>query len=91
MTRALANRGFVDPIGLAAASLGAEARLELLRTNYAPAIELYLEQLAAGDDGAALSLQFLAARASLRAPAGTIPERKALRSAAPFGASTLTA
>ena len=71
LTRALASRGFADPIGLAAASLGVEARVELLQTNYAPAIELYLEQMAAGDDTAANSLRFLCAQA-LRSPPDTL-------------------
>ena len=69
--RALASRGFADTIGLSAASLGVEARVELLHTNYVPAIALYLEQLAAGDEGAAISLRFVAAEA-LRARAATL-------------------
>ena len=71
LTRALASRGFADPIGLAAASLGVEARVELLQTNYVPAIELYLEQMATGDDTAAHSLRFLCAQA-LKSPPGTL-------------------
>lgn len=61
--RALAKNGFADSSGLATASLGGEARIYLRRKNYERAIELYLEQFAAGDDGAVESLRFTAARA----------------------------
>lgn len=54
--RTLAKGGFADSAGLAASSLGQEARIYLNQTNYERAIELYLQQLAAGDDGAYLSL-----------------------------------
>src|SRR6185436_18355587 len=56
--RALAEAGFADSLGLAAASLGQEARLCLNRTNYEAAIELYLQQRAAGDDTAENSICF---------------------------------
>jgi hypothetical protein len=55
-TRALARDGFTDRLGLAAASLGLEARVYLNQTNRGRALELYLQQLAAGDESAATSL-----------------------------------
>ena len=61
--RALAASGFADSAGLAAASFGEEARLDLRRKQYAQAIDLYLKQLATGDLTAANSLRFAAARA----------------------------
>lgn len=61
--RALAKDGFADSPGLATASIGGEARIYLRRKNYERAIELYLEQFAAGDDSAANSLRFSASRA----------------------------
>ncbi|MEO7298088.1 MAG: hypothetical protein ABI042_05870 [Verrucomicrobiota bacterium] len=63
-TRDLAKRGFNDSLGLAAASLGLEARIYLRQTNYLRAIDLYLEQLAAGDDSAANSLRYIARKVS---------------------------
>src|SRR5207237_10868950 len=60
--RQLATHGFADSIGLAAASLGLEARVELNQKNYERAIELYLEQDATGDESAANSLHFVASR-----------------------------
>ena len=59
--RALAKNGFADSSGLATASLGGEARIYLRRKNYEHALELYLEQMAAGDVLAANSLRFTAA------------------------------
>jgi LysM repeat protein len=61
--RTLATNGYTDSLGLATASLGEEARVYLRRKNYERAIELYLEQFAAGDDSAVNSLRFAAARA----------------------------
>lgn len=61
MTRELARRGFVDSIGLAVAATGLEARVELRREHFKRAIELYLEQYAAGDGSAVVSLQWTAA------------------------------
>lgn len=58
--RELAQSGFADSTGLAAASLGWEARLCFQDKRYREAIELYLEQLAAGDDSAINSLQWVA-------------------------------
>jgi len=58
--RDLAQKGFDDPNGLAAASLGWEAYVELHRDDYEKAATLYLQQLSAGDPGALSSLSFLA-------------------------------
>jgi len=55
--RSLVQAGFADRLGLAAASLGWEARIELRRERFERAIDLYLEQAAAGDDDAYLSLR----------------------------------
>lgn len=71
-TRELARTGFADPIGLAAASLGLEARVELQRNHFRRAIELYLEQYAAGDASAVQSLQIAAARALENAEAAEL-------------------
>ena len=62
-TRDLAERGFADATGLAAAALGLEARVELRRKNFQRSIELYLKQYAAGDGSPAQSLQEVAQRA----------------------------
>ena len=59
----LAKDGFADSSGLATASVGGEARIYLRRKNYERAIELYLEQLAAGDDSAMISLRWTATAA----------------------------
>ena len=55
--RDLAASGYADSIGLAAASIGLEAQIYLKRQEYQRAIDLYLEQLAAGDDTAVNSLR----------------------------------
>lgn len=55
--RSLAAGGFADSTGLAAASIGWEARAHLCERRLAKAIELYLEQAAAGDDSAITSLR----------------------------------
>ncbi len=55
--RNLAASGFADSIGLATASIGLEAQIYLKRQDYQRAIDLYLEQLAAGDDTAGNSLR----------------------------------
>ncbi len=60
-THELARHGFVDSIGLATAAIGLEARVELRRKHFQRAMELYLEQYAAGDPTAAASLQWTAA------------------------------
>jgi LysM repeat protein len=61
--RELARKGFADSTGLAASSLGLEARVCLKQKKYERAIELYLEQNAAGDGSAVNSLRFTAAAA----------------------------
>lgn len=61
--RELAKEGFADSIGLAAASLGWEARIYFHQQKYREAIELYLEQLATGDESAVMSLQWVASAA----------------------------
>lgn len=59
----LAANGFGDSAGLVAASIGREAQFELRRKNYERAIGLYLDQFAAGDDSAVISLRWTAAAA----------------------------
>ena len=54
--RDLARHGFADSVGLAAASLGLEARVYLQQKKYDRAIEMYLEQLSTGDPTAGPSL-----------------------------------
>jgi len=61
--RDLAKRGFADSIGLAAASLGLEARVELRRGNLERGLQLYLEQFATGDTTALDSLRIVASTA----------------------------
>ena len=47
--RALVDQGFIDSLGLAASSLGWEARSFLHQRQYKQALELYFEQLKTGD------------------------------------------
>jgi len=61
--RSLARQGFLDSAGLAAASLGEEARVRLKDGRVEEALQLYLEQFATGDLTAADSLRFTAAKA----------------------------
>lgn len=61
--RELAQQGYVDSLGLAASSYGWQAQMELKHKHFEQAIELYLLQLATGDDTAAESLQITAERA----------------------------
>ncbi len=61
--RALAKAGFADSSGLAAAGFGEEALIHLRQNDHERAIELYLQQFAAGDDGAVQSLHVAAAGA----------------------------
>jgi len=61
--RALARHGFLDSTGLAAASLGEEARVWLNQGKLEGAVELYLEQYATGDSMAVNSLRIVAAKA----------------------------
>lgn len=60
--RDLSQHGFVDSCGLAAASLGLEAQIELRRKNFPAAIELYLRQMTTGDKTAYESLRFASAK-----------------------------
>jgi tetratricopeptide (TPR) repeat protein len=66
--RELARHGFVDSVGLAAASLGLEARVYLQQKKYDRAIELYLEQLSTGDPTAGPSLISAAAEVLQKGP-----------------------
>ena len=59
-TRDLVAAGFPDPIGLAAASLGWQARADLDAKRFVAAAGLYLRQAATGDPGAAMSLRVVA-------------------------------
>jgi hypothetical protein len=69
--RDLTQQGFKDSIGLAAASVGLEARLQLRRKNFLSAIDLYLEQSASGDPTATNSL-LLTARQALASTTDTL-------------------
>lgn len=66
-TRELAAQGFPDPIGLAAASLGWQARAEMKRGRHDEALKLYAEQVKTGDERAIESLR-RAARSALEKP-----------------------
>ena len=66
--RDLARHGFADSVGLAAASLGLEARVYLHQKKYDRAIELYLEQLSTGDPTAGPSLISTAAEVLTKGP-----------------------
>ncbi|PRQ03019.1 hypothetical protein ENSA5_19580 [Enhygromyxa salina] len=69
--RALADAGFVDSLGLAAASYGEEAACERGR-DPTRALELYLDQVATGDGSAQASIEFVLADefdAAIDAPA----------------------
>jgi tetratricopeptide (TPR) repeat protein len=70
-TRALASQGFPDPLGLAAASLGWEAKAEIKRGRMDDALVLYLEQYKAGDPTALQSLR--------RASAAALADPRALQ------------
>ncbi|MGH7967923.1 MAG: tetratricopeptide repeat protein, partial [Limisphaerales bacterium] len=74
--RDLAKHHFVDSLGLAAASLGLEARLRLKQKQYEPAIELYLAQLGAGDDTAIESLRIASCEALQAQPIALMPLAK---------------
>lgn len=66
--RELAKQGYRDSLGLAAASLGLEARVYLAQKNYEAAIETYLDQLASGDPSATNSLATAASAALSSGP-----------------------
>lgn len=61
-TRELARAGFVDSLGLATASIGWQAKIELERGRLEDAMKLYLAQFAAGDASAVMSLQIVAGK-----------------------------
>lgn len=63
MTRDLAKQRFADSIGLEAAAIGLEGRVELRRKHFERAMKLYLEQYATGDGSAVVSLRWTAQRA----------------------------
>jgi hypothetical protein len=71
--RALAAQGFSDPAGLAAASIGWEARLALRANEFETALDLYLQQYMAGGWGAAESLQMALGRALSAGPDALTP------------------
>jgi hypothetical protein len=56
-TRELAGKGFPDPLGLAQASLGWQARAEVSRHQPDQALKLYLQQEKAGDPTALTSIR----------------------------------
>ncbi len=60
LARALAKQGFGDPVGLAAESVGWEARAHVIQKRFVRALELYRQQFAAGDRGALVSLKWMA-------------------------------
>lgn len=61
-TRRLTMEGYADTLGLATASLGEEARIELERKGFARALALYHQQSRAGDPGGLLSIRLVAPR-----------------------------
>lgn len=56
--RDLAQSGYRDSMGLAAASYGWQGRAQLAQGHYEQAVELYLLQRQSGDDSAVASLQY---------------------------------
>lgn len=56
-TRELASQGFPDSLGLAAASVGWQARAEMSRRHFDEAIKLYLQAHQAGDPTALQSIR----------------------------------
>ncbi len=85
--RELAKEGYLDALGLAAASFGWEAHVELKQRHYATALELYRVQLATGEISAPISL-LLAAR---HAAAEANPEERAACAANPTARRLITA
>jgi hypothetical protein len=66
-TRAMAQEGFSDSLGLAASTIGWQARLHLHANEFDRAIDLYLLQFAMDDDTACESLR-TTSRKALKAP-----------------------
>lgn len=71
--RDLAAQGFADPTGLAAASIGRQARLALRENNFQTALELYMDQYSANGWGSAESLRVTLARAVQAGPKALAP------------------
>jgi hypothetical protein len=69
LVRALAKEGFADSLGLAASSIGWQARVHLANNEFEPAMERYLEQLAGEDGTAYQSLRIVARKALAAKPA----------------------
>ncbi|MGD8453346.1 MAG: hypothetical protein PVJ57_16155 [Phycisphaerae bacterium] len=67
--RELATAGFRDSLGLAASSLGWQARAELQRGQFEQTVDLYMQQQATGDPTAMSSLRMVAGRLSQLPPA----------------------
>lgn len=84
--RTLASTGFADSLGLAAASVGLEARAHLKLKHFEAAIDGYIEQMASGDASATNSL-LAAAREALKAPSDSL----ALLAANPRAQKVITA
>ncbi|HEY2737945.1 MAG TPA: hypothetical protein VGK45_06030 [Thermoanaerobaculia bacterium] len=72
-TRELAAHGFDDSLGLAAASLGWEARAEYDLGHFDRALALYARQERSGDSTALSSLQFVCRAAFKKGPDALIP------------------
>ena len=66
--RRYADEGLADSAGLAVASFGREALIYYREGDCAKAIDLYLQQAAAGDPGALVSLRWTAAMAMAALP-----------------------
>lgn len=81
-TRQLAGQGFADPLGLAEASLGWQARAEMSRGRFDEALKLYLQQEKAGDPTALPSIRRACAKAladpKLLQPVARSPEARAV-------------
>ena len=86
LVRELVGQGYRDSLGLAAASLGLEARVYLKQKKYEAAIEAYLDQLASGDPTATNSLATAAERAL-----GSGPESLRLLASNPRTQKVITA
>lgn len=68
LTRTLASHDFQDSLGLAASSLGWQARAELNRRHHRDAILLYLTEYAAGSPTALVSIEWAIADAFSSGP-----------------------
>jgi hypothetical protein len=81
-TRELASQGFPDPLGLAEAGTGWQARAEMNRHRFDEALKLYLQQQKAGDPTALPSIRRACAKAledpQLLAPVARSPEARAV-------------